>query len=548
MLAALLPLFLAVLAAPTSAPASTDPAFAPALAAITPAAIRTHVTVLADDKLEGRGTGTAGYQRAADYVAAKFSEVGLTRGVRDTSYFQKVPLRRGQVVELDCKLSLAPNDGRVRAFEYGRDYVMSPDYLRDQFTAANRLVFAGYGVSAPQLGWDDYAGLDVRGRVVVLLSGAPTSFPNDQRAYYSWNPGKERNAAGHGARGIITIRRPDDEVRATWDRVLRQSRLPGMRWIGSDAEPHDTYTGLHLGATLTRAAAETLLAAGGWTYDSLMTLADDGKIPHFTFPFQVNAQRVTQLSNVSSPNVVGVLRGSDPALRDEYLVYTAHLDHLGISTPVNGDAINNGAYDNASGIAFLIEIARAMATLNPRPKRSILFVAVCGEEKGLQGSDYFAHFPTVPIQNIVANVNLDMFLMLHPADRVVAFGSEHSSLGPVAERAAKSLGMSLAPDPDPAEVIFVRSDQFSFIRAGIPALFPTASRGDTPADSAATVNWMHTIYHTPQDDLHQKFDWEAGARCARLAMKIGQEIANDPARPTWNAGDFFGVTFARKAP
>ncbi len=549
--AALLPLFVAILAAPVApanAGTAADPAVARVLAAIQPAAIRAHVTFLADDKLEGRGTGTPGYQRAADYVAARFRAIGLAKGVRDTSYFQKVPFRRGQIVERECMLTLSGNDGRERKFEYGRDYVMSPDYRQDDLMAANRAVFAGYGVSAPELGWDDYKDVDVRGRIVVLLSGAPKQFPHDQRAYYSWNQGKERNAAAHGARGIITIRRPEDEVRATWERVLRQSRLPGMRWIGSDAEPHDTYEGLHLGATLTRAAAETLFAAGGWTLDSLFALAETGKLPHFTLPFQVHARRVTVLTGASSPNVIGVLRGSDPALRDEYVVYSAHLDHLGISTPVNGDSINNGAYDNASGVAMLIEMARAFASMKPRPKRSILFMAVCGEEKGLQGSDYFAHFPTVPIQHIVADVNLDMFLMLHPARQVVAFGEEHSSLGTVAERAARSLGMSLAPDPHPDEVIFVRSDQFSFIRAGVPALFPTATQGDTPADSLATEHWMRTTYHSPQDDLHQPFDWEAGARCARLALLIGREVANTPERPTWNAGDFFATTFSRKAP
>jgi hypothetical protein len=548
MLAAPLPLAALVLLATASPAPAPDPALARALAAIRPAAIRAHVTFLADDRLQGRGTGTAGYQRAADYVAAQFRQIGLEQGVHDTSYFQKVPFRRGQVVERECTLSLAGNDGHERRFEYGRDYVMSPDYRRDEMMAANRAVFVGYGVSAPELHWDDYQGLDARGRVVVMLAGAPHGFPNDQRAYYSWNQGKERNAAAHGARGIITIRKPDDELRTTWERVLRQSRLPGLRWIGSDAEPHDTFEGLHLGATLNHAAAETLFRAAGTRLDTVLAQTEAGRPPRFALPFQVHARRVTVLTPASSPNVVGLLRGSDPALRDQYVVFSAHLDHLGISTPVKGDSINNGAYDNASGVAMIVEIARAFAAMKPRPRRSILFLAVTGEEKGLQGSDYFAHFPTVPVSQIVADVNLDMFLMLHPAKSVVVYGAEHSSLGPVAEAAARSLGMSLAPDPHPEEVIFVRSDQFSFIRAGVPSLFPTASAADSPADSAAQVAWMRTIYHTPQDDLHQSFDWEAGARCARLGFLIGDAVANQPARPAWNAGDYFGETFGTRAP
>ena len=538
----LLPLSVAsVLATATSA----DDVVAHARARIRGTAIRDHVAVLADDRLQGRGTGTPGYQQASHYVAARFRAIGLQPGASDTSFFQPVPFRRAEVMERECSLGFTPEGGQEHRFEYGRDYVMSPDYLHDDWTAANRISFVGYGITAPELGWDDYAGINVRGRIVVQLSGAPKSFPHDQRAYYSWSRGKESNAAAHAARGIITVRTPQDEGRATWERVLRQSRLPGMRWIGSDNAPNATFEMLHLGATLTRAAAETLFATSGWRLDSVFALADAGRVPHFHLAPQLHLRRVTLLSSASSPNVIGLLRGSDPTLRDQYLVYTAHLDHLGLSTPVQRDSINNGAYDNASGVAMMIEIARAFATLTPRPRRSILFVAVCGEEKGLQGSDYFVHHLPVPAGSIVADINLDMFLMLHAAHRVVAIGAEHSSLGATAGRAAAALGIGLAPDPDPEEVVFVRSDQFSFIRAGIPALFPTASRGETPADSAATRQWLRTIYHSPQDDLHQRFDWEAGATCARFAFLMGSEVANQAAPPTWTTGDFFGATFAK---
>lgn len=542
----LLPLLIAVSALGVASHPSSDPALAHARSAIRPAAIRQHVAVLAADRLRGRGTGTPEYQRAADYVAARFRAIGLKPGVNDTSYFQPVPFRRAMLVERECWLKLPGNDGRERPLEYGKDYVMSPDFLRDDWIAANRIAFVGYGVTAPELGWDDYAGLNVRGKVVAMLSGAPRQFPADQRAYYSWNRGKESNAAAHAARGILVLRTPEDEQRAPWERVVRQSRLPGMRWIGRDAAPHDTYEGLHLGVTLSRAGAESLMSGAGWRLDSLFALADSGRVPRFQTPLQAHSRRATLLSSASSPNVIGLLRGADPALRDEYVVYTAHLDHLGISTPVHGDSINNGAYDNASGVALMLEVARAFATLRPRPRRSILFIAVCGEEKGLQGSDYFVNTPTVPLRSIVADLNLDMFLMLHPAREVVAVGADHSSLGALAERAAGALGMRLAPDPHPEEVVFIRSDQFSFIRAGIPSLFPTASRGSSPADSAASLRWMRTIYHTPQDDLRQSFDWEAGASCARLAFLIGHEVADDPRRPAWNSGDFFGARFAKQ--
>jgi Zn-dependent M28 family amino/carboxypeptidase len=230
------------------------------------------------------------------------------------------------------------------------------------------------------------------------------------------------------------------------------------------------------------------------------------------------------------------------------VVFSAHLDHLGIGVPVNGDSIHNGAYDNATGCGSLIELARAFAALPERPRRSILFLAVTGEEKGLQGSDYFAHFPTVPADRIVADVNMDMFLMLEPMPDVIVFGGEHSSLGPMAARAARAAGLSPIPDPMPEEVIFVRSDQFPFVRQGIPAAYPVLSGAGrvAPGDSLSPLQrWRRTIYHTPQDDITQTMDLESGAKFMRMQFLLGLEVANAPARPTWNRGDFFGDTFAK---
>jgi Zn-dependent M28 family amino/carboxypeptidase len=244
-----------------------------------------------------------------------------------------------------------------------------------------------------------------------------------------------------------------------------------------------------------------------------------------------------------------LFEGSDPKLKNEYVLYSAHLDHLGISDPVKNDTINNGAYDNATGIACLIEMARAYSQLKIKPLRSVLFLAVTAEEKGLQGADYFAHNPTVPIRSIVANVNTDMFLMLFPFTDGVALGSEHSSLGAVADRAFQIAGLKRSPDPAPEEVRFVRSDQYAFIKKGIPSIKLTAGfQSSDPSVNGAEVTrkWLRTVYHSPQDENSQKMHWESGIKIVQITFLIGYQTANDPVRPSWNPGDFFGRTFAAK--
>jgi Zn-dependent M28 family amino/carboxypeptidase len=253
---------------------------------------------------------------------------------------------------------------------------------------------------------------------------------------------------------------------------------------------------------------------------------------------------------MESPNVAGLLRGSDPRIRDEVVVFTAHLDHLGIGEPVNGDSIYNGALDNASGSAALLEVARAFARLPKPPRRSVLFLAVTAEEKGLLGSDYFAEYPTVPSERIVANLNLDVLAMLYPLRQVVPMGAEHSTLEATVKRAASQMGIELGPDPFPEEVFFVRSDQYSFVRRGVPSLFLFwGFKSDSGVDAAARFReWGRTRYHTPQDDLSQPMDLEAGARHAQINFLVGLDVANADGRPAWKPGDFFGRTFGRGRP
>lgn len=519
-----------------------SPAVVRAMAVIDTAAIASHVRFLADDLLEGRGTGTRGYEIAARYVASRFAELGLAPAGDGASYFQRVPLRKASLVPSSASVAFARR-GKVDRLRFEEDYLMSASVAHPGTDVAAPLVFVGYGVTAPELGYDDFADIDARGKIVVVLSGAPPTFPHDQRAYYS--KVKDTNLARHGAIGYVNVRTPWDEKRANWERGVRQTRLGSMRWLNRQGEPQDVEPDLRASLTLRRPAAERLFAAAGHSLDSIFAVAEKARPFGFALGTEGRISRRSRHTQVAGSNVVGLLRGSDPKLRDEVVVYSAHLDHLGISTPVRGDSINNGALDNASGIACMLEVAEAFAA-GERPRRSILFLAVTAEEKGLQGSDYFAANPTVPIDRIVADVNLDMLLMLFPLADIVAFGAEHSSLGPIVERAAKQVGMNVTPDPMPDEVIFVRSDQYPFVKRGVPSVFVTAgqkSRDPSVVGSELAEAWMNEVYHSPQDDLTQAIDWESGARFSRLNYLIGLIVAQQTPRPTWNPGDFFGTTF-----
>jgi Zn-dependent M28 family amino/carboxypeptidase len=267
------------------------------------------------------------------------------------------------------------------------------------------------------------------------------------------------------------------------------------------------------------------------------------------FPLAVSARLhvVSAQTAIESANIVGKIEGSDPALRDQYVVYTAHVDHLGICPPAGGDHVCHGAVDNASGTATLLEVARAYAGLPKAPRRSIVFVFVTGEEMGLLGSDYYANFPTVSRKAIVANVNIDGAPGIYYAMKdVVAMGPEHSSLAKNVDSAARELGYDLSPDPMPEEVSFIRSDQYSFVLQGIPAVYITdgVKAVDGKVDGLNVLKlWLNTRYHTPGDNMEQPLDFESAAKGTRLNFLIGYEVAQQDERPVWNQGDFFGTTF-----
>ncbi len=506
-------------------------------------AVRAHMQFLADDLLEGRGTGARGYRIAAQYVAAQYELIGLEPGANG-SWFQEVPLRETKAAPTST-LTFTREGAEPLVLRIFQDFTSSGSALEADKIVDAEVVFAGFGVTAPEQKYDDYAKVDVRGKIAAIFSGAPKQFPNAIRAHHSSSQGKVENAARHGAVGLIYLESPEDALRSPWERGVRQSKLGAMHWLRADGTPNAVHPVLNTTATLSPEATRKVL---GSEAAAVFAAVDAGRPQPRPLAWRARMQFTSSHRDLRSPNVIGLLRGSDPELRDEYLVYSSHLDHVGITEPVDGDAINNGAFDNASGIAAMIEIARAFAALPQRPRRSILFLATTAEEKGLRGADYFANNPTVPAGSVVGNINMDMLLLTHRTRDLVAYGVDTNDLGDLARDVARQMNIELSPEPFPEEVIFVRSDQYPFVRRGIPAIYinPGYKGVDPKVDVAAdTRRWMRTRYHSPKDDLEQPIDYAAALPLIEFDFRLGLAAANRDQRPRWKPGDFFGETFAK---
>jgi hypothetical protein len=520
-----------------------------AMAGIRPSAIRAHMRFLSDDLLEGRGTATRGHELAAKYMATQFEGLGLQPAGDGGTYFQSVPLRSMQPDALKSSFSIS-RAGKEETLVFAKDYIAAADPGRAETSVEAPVIFVGDGVTAPGQSYDDYKGIDAKGKIVAVMSEAP-NFASSLKAHYSSFEVKAKNAVDHGAVGIIVLDDPILEKLYSFDESVRDLMLPQFDWLDPQGRPNDYFPELQGNALLNMESTKKFFEGSGHTAEEVFAAVKEGKPTSFPIPGTAKIRNVTKMHDTSSPNVVAKLEGSDPVLKNEYLVYTAHLDHLGVSTPVEGDSIYNGALDNASGSAIMLELAHAFSGMNPRPRRSILFVSVTGEEAGLLGSDYFAHYPTVPKNSLVANVNTDEDLMLWPLQDIVAFGAEHSSLEAVVQRVGAQLKIAESPDPMPEEVIFIRSDQYSFVKAGVPAVMLTPGFKSTDAavkPQEIFEKWEATRYHQPQDDMQQPgLDFEAAAQYTRFAFLCGYLIANDAQRPTWNKGDFFGDRYGAKS-
>jgi Zn-dependent M28 family amino/carboxypeptidase len=492
-----------------------------------------HVTYLASDELEGRDTGSEGHRKAAAYVAAQFKAAGLTPA-GTSGYLQPVRFTSRKIVEAESSLTLV-RDGKAEPVALGAD--ASYSMRIDPAPAVEApLAFVGYGLQIPELQIDDLAGQDLKGKVAVYLVGSPAEVPDALSAHAQSAAVRWAALKRAGAIGSIVVQHPRRQE-PPWERATLARLQPAM----SLAAPGlDDTAGQQVAIAFNPASAERLFAGSGHTFAEVVALADDRKpLPRFALATAVRTRVKVETAPVTSDNVAGVLPGSDPALRAEYIVLSAHLDHLGIGGAVNGDRIYNGAMDNASGIASLIETARGLSARMDRPKRSVLFVAVTAEEKGLLGSRYFANHPTVPATAMVANVNMDMFLPLFPMKAVMVFGLDESDLGATVRRVATSMGFTVQGDPEPLRNRFIRSDQYSFIRRGVPALALKVGYAPKSEDETRHAAWTKERYHAPSDDLQQPVDREAAAGFNELLQRLTLAIGNEPRRPRWNDGSFF---------
>lgn len=492
-----------------------------------------YVQYLADDKLEGRNTGSPGHRKAAVYVAGEFERAGLKPAGKE-GYIQPVRFVTRRLKDADSSLTLVRN-GESEELVLGEDVIIGTRIDPAPVVDA-AVVFAGYALSVPELQYDDLAGLDLRGKIVLYMAGGPSNIPGPLRSHYQSANERGRFLERAGVIGTIGIQNPH-HMDLPWQRIALSSHQASM----SLADPAlEQQFGMKFSAAINPAQAEKWFAGSGHSFDDLVALADAGKpLPRFPLHASIHAKVEVERGEVESQNVAAILPGSDPVLKDQYVVLSAHLDHLGIGEPINGDRIYNGAMDNASGIATLLDIAQSLNEAKPKLRRSLLFLAVTGEEKGLLGSRYFAAHPTVKPTSMVADLNVDMFLPLFPLHSVTVYGLNESDLGDEVRAVARARGIRIQDDLEPERNIFIRSDQYSFIRRGIPAIAMKVGYEKGSPEEKAVKTWLRDRYHAPADDLKQPVDLECAARFDDLLRALAEAVADRPERPHWNANSFF---------
>ena len=489
------------------------------------------VSYLADDSMLGRETGSESGHKAALHIAEMFRLAGLqpcgTKG-----YLQPIRLTARRIVEDKSSLSLE-HAGISEPLVQGEEAVFNMRVAQAP-TLTAPVVFAGYGLTVPELGYDDLAGLDLKGKVVLLLTGGPSSIGAPLLSHYQTQRWEFLRRAG--ALGEMQIQNPH-KMDIPWERSKLRRLMPQM--VLADQSLNQT-AGEQLAIVINPAHAEKLFVGSGHTFQEMLTIAETGRpLPRFALPVTLRASVTTQTWKVDAENVVGLLPGTDPRLKDEYVVLSSHFDHLGVGEPAHGDAIYNGAMDNAAGVATLMETAAAMHESKTHLRRSVVFLAVTAEEKGMLGSKYFAAHPTVPAQGMVADVNVDMFLPLFPLKRLMVQGLDESDLGADARSAAAAMKIEVVPDPEPQRDSFTRSDQYSFVKRGIPSVaLKEGFLKDTP-EQEIVKRWRSERYHGPADDLNQPIDLQAAADFNRVYLSLVETIANRSERPKWNANSFF---------
>ena len=527
-----------------------------------------HIQFLADDKLQGRNVGTPEFQQAVDYVASHFQKLGL-KPEGTAGYLQPIQFESRTLVQEQSSLTLI-RDGKEEPLALGAEATLSARAdLAPKLEAP--MVFVGYGLVIPEAHWDELAGLDLKGKIAVYVNApSPAEASGPVKSHLGSAAERWRVLHEAGAIGVATIAAggrggaagagrggpPTDppaaganpyrfgvtdegNYAAATGRGAGGGRGAPQPSIGLADPALSETTGMGVSVAITARGADKIFAGSGHTFAEIQALARDNKpLPHFALIGTLRSQAVVKHHTLDSTNVVGMVPGSGK-LKDEYVILSAHLDHVGVGRPVNGDAIYNGAMDDASGIATILEVARLLKDSKFKVKRSVIFLAVTAEEKGELGSRYFAAHPTVPFNKIVADINLDMFLPLYPLKVIEVQGLMESTLGETVKTAAAADGVEVQVDQEPAENRFIRSDQYSFIRRGVPALaFKFGYQPGSP-DETTRKNWVRDRYHKPSDDLSQPVDTAAAAKFDRIILRLMETVANDAARPSWHQDSFF---------
>jgi Zn-dependent M28 family amino/carboxypeptidase len=513
-----------------------------AAASIDAEKIRAHVRFLASDLLEGRGPGTRGGDVAAEYIATQFALYGLKSAGDNGTYFQKVPLYAVHTVDDETKFSFVPKDGQSVALTYGTDVVTKDQTGESTADIDAPIVFVGYGINAPEYKWDDYAGVDVKGKVLLVIVNEPPSddesfFKGKTMTYYGRWTYKYEEAARRGAIGVLIIHRTD-LASYGWE-VVRNSQSVEKSYLQGD--PTAT---LKAASWIQLDVARKLMAAAGMNVDQEIEAAGKRGFHAVELPVKLQAHVASKVRRYESDNVVAELPGADvKAGHDQAVIYSAHYDHLGIDPTLPGDKIYNGAADNGTGCGILLEMARAFAEASVRPPHSIFFAAVTAEEQGLLGSQYLGMHPPVPTAQIALNLNYDMLAPIGVPLGAEVSGAERTTFYPAVEKTAKAFDLSIQPDQFPGAGHYYRSDHFSFARVGVPSFSigqGTLFEGhDAAWGVAQEEDYVAHHYHQPSDEYSPKMDFRGDAKMARFGFILGWEASSLPQTIGWQAGDEF---------
>jgi Zn-dependent M28 family amino/carboxypeptidase len=505
---------------------------------IRPGNIETQVRFLSHDFLEGRGTGQRGGDLAAEYIATQFALNGLKPAGENGTYMQKVPLV-GITPGPDTTFALAPDKGEPINLKPLDDYVAYDQTQQPESDINAPIVYVGYGIEAPEYNWDDYKGMDVKGKVLLMLVNQPSDDPKlfhgKELTYYGRWTYKYEEAARKGAVGALLIHKTD-MASYGWE-VVRNSNSGEKSFLKAEGPQ------LKAASWISLDVAKKLASTAGMNLDKLMADARSRNFHPVALPVRLQAHMTSKVRPFVSNNVIGILPGADARLKNEAVIYTAHYDHFGIRPDMKGDNIFNGAMDNATGCGIVLELARVFGESKQRPRRSILFAAVTAEEQGLLGSQYLGEHPPIPAAKITLDLNFDNILPLGSPEEVQVSGAERTNFYPTVQAMAKEFRFSIRPDPRPEAGHYYRSDHFSLARVGVPGF--TVDEGvkfkghDAAWGLAQRDDYVAKRYHQPSDEYHPGMDWTSDASIARFGFALGWEAANQGAEVSWKKGDEF---------